>query len=211
MTTSRSQVLAKELTVACIGAGLTQRDIATRVGVSRARVGRLLRAEATVDIDLADAIARCCGHRLSMTIVPGDGVRLRDSGQLDVADAIRAAAHESLRFKLEVPVGRPPDRRAADMLMIHRLEDALIEIERSPKDWQAQHRRAQLKRVAYCEETGRSARLVIAIPDTVTSRRALAPYANLIREAFPVSSRRAWACIRSGETLAGDALLWVRL
>jgi len=89
-------------------------------------------------------------------------------------------------------------------------EAILVEIERGLRDFQAQLRAAQLKRVALTERLGRSIRLVIAVPDTVAARRAIAPHTEIARSALPVSSRAAWASVRSGAALAGDALLWVR-
>jgi len=155
-------------------------------------------------------LASGIGHRLSVRLFPADGIRLRDSGQLAVAEQIRAAAHPSWQVRLEVPVGFPPDRRAADMVLGGPDEAILVEIERGLRDFQAQLRAAQLKRVALTERLGRSVRLVIAVPDTVAARRAIAPHAEIVRSALPVSSRAAWASIRSGAALSGDALLWVR-
>ena len=42
------------------------------------------------------------------------------------------------------------------------------------------------------------------------SRRMLQPFRELIARELPVTSRQAWARIRSGEPIGGDALLWVR-
>lgn len=86
----------------------------------------------------------------------------------------------------------------------------LIEIERGLRDLQAQLRAAQLKRVAMAERLGRQVRLVLAVPDLATSRRAVAPHAAIIRSSLTVTSRAAWAAIRSGSPLEADALLWVR-
>ncbi|MEX1072884.1 MAG: hypothetical protein WED86_04220 [Chloroflexota bacterium] len=145
-----------------------------------------------------------------MRLYPADGIRLRDSGQLGVAELIRAAAHRSWQVRLEVPVAPPPDRRAADMVLGGVGELILVEIERGLRDFQAQFRAAQLKRVALAERFGRQVRLVIAVPDTAAARRALAPHAEIVGSGLPVTSRAAWAAVRSGGPLAGDALLWVR-
>lgn len=85
-----------------------------------------------------------------------------------------------------------------------------VEIERSLRDLQAQLRAAQLKRVALSERLDRQVRLVLALPDTAATRGAVAPHAAIIRSSLPVTSRAAWAAIRSGTSLPGDALLWVR-
>jgi transcriptional regulator with XRE-family HTH domain len=206
----RNAALAKELATACMVAGLTHRQLAERVGMSTSRMSRVLNAAVPIDPDLAGSLAQACGHRLAMHITPGDGIRLRDSGQLALAEAIRREAHASWRIQFEAPIGQAPDRRAADILLRNPYEAVLLEIERWLRDYQAQYRALQLKRAAYSERTGSIVRLVMALPDTTATRRALEPHRDVIASSFTVSSRRAWACIRSGEPLGGDALLWVR-
>jgi hypothetical protein len=141
---------------------------------------------------------------------PADGIRLRDSGQLGLAELIRAAAHPIWHVSLELPVAPAPDRRAADMVLDSPVEVVVIEIERGLRDLQAQLRAAQLKRVALSERLGRPVRLVLALPDTAAAREAVAPHAAIIKSAMQITSRAAWAAIRSGTSVGGDALLWVR-
>lgn len=206
----RAAELVHDLAVACATGGITQRELAKRIGMSQSDVGRLLTGAGTLHLDTADAIARACGYRLVVKVVPGNGIRLRDSGQLTVAQTIQRNAHAIWGSRIEVPVGKPPDRRAVDLLLIHPDEIVAIEIERWLRDLQAQLRAAQLKRVALADQMGRPVRLILAVPDTVTTRRLLDPFRDLIARELPVTSRQAWARIRSGEPIGGDALLWVR-
>lgn len=159
---------------------------------------------------MADAIARACGHRLLVRVVPGDGVSLRDGGQLSMARVIEREAHSSWQMRLEVPVGAAPDRRAIDLVLTGATEVMAIEIERGLRDLQAQLRAAQLKRVALAQRINAKVRLVLAVPDTTAARSRLQPFGDLLGRELPVTSRVAWARIRSGEPLGGDALLWVR-
>lgn len=191
-------------------AGLTQSQLARRAGISQPVISRIERGISAPDLRSMARVARGVGHNLSVRIFPGDGIRLRDSGQLSVAEMIRAEAHRSWRVSLELPVAAPPDRRAADMVLDSHAEVILVEIERAPRDLQAQLRAAQLKRVAMAERLGRQVRLVLAMPDTAAARQAVAPHAAIVRTGLPVTSRAAWAAIRSGAQLTGDALLWVR-
>jgi transcriptional regulator with XRE-family HTH domain len=200
----------EELRLACDAAGLTQRDLARIVGLSPAEISRILSGRVVPRIDAAHRLVAATGHRLWLNVVPDSGPRLRDSGQLSIAEVIRAEAHPSWRVRLELPVGRAPDRRAVDMLMDKPSAAAAIEIERWLRDIQAKLRAAQLKREALAEHLERRVDLIVAAPDTRAARLALAPHASLIRAALPVTSRRAWAAIRSGEPIGGDALLWVR-
>lgn len=209
----RPDVLARfvgELHDARASTGMTGRAIARRAGMSPAQVSRVLRGLVAPDLDEAERMVAATGHHLVVKIVPGDGIRLRDSGQMEVAQLIRSEAHARWRSRLEVPVGPASDRRAIDLVLEQPAEVLAVEIERGMGDAQAQFRGGQLKRVALAERLGRTVRLVIAIPDTAALRRRLAPFATVILASFPVSSRAAWAAIRSGEPLGGDALLWVR-
>ncbi|HTI29111.1 MAG TPA: helix-turn-helix transcriptional regulator [Methylomirabilota bacterium] len=200
----------RELQTARSAAGLSQREVAKRLGRSQSAISRLESGLTSPNLRIMARVARAVGHRLSVRLFPADGIRLRDSGQLVLAEEIRAAAHRSWQVRLEVPVAPPPDRRAADMVLTGSDEAVLIEIERAPRDFQAQLRAAQLKRVALAERLGRRVVLVLAVPDTTSGRRAIAPHAAIVRSSFPVSSRAAWASVRSGQPLTGDALLWVR-
>jgi guanyl-specific ribonuclease Sa len=83
-------------------------------------------------------------------------------------------------------------------------------VERALLAFQAQLRAAQLKRAAMAERTGRTVRLVIAVPDTRRNRAAVLAHQSLLAAALPVPSKRIWACIRSGVPIEGDGLLWVR-
>ena len=67
-----------------------------------------------------------------------------------------------------------------------------------------------MKRLALAERLERPVLLVLAVRDSTTTRRIVAEHTPLIRTAFPVSPRRVWAAIRTGELLGGDALIWVR-
>lgn len=205
-----SETFGRELRLASANAGLTQQRLASRAKCSQSEVSRIWRGVVAVDLRFADELARAAGCRLRLTLVPDHGVSLRDSGQLAVAQLIQGQAHAVWRASFERPVGRPPDRRAADLVLEQSAEIVLVEIERWLLDFQAQLRAGQLKRASLAELLGRPVRLVIAVPDLARSRNAVAPHAGIIASALPISSRRAWAAIRSGEPIGGDALLWVR-
>jgi transcriptional regulator with XRE-family HTH domain len=209
-TTGAAARFAAELRIAAASAGATQRQIAARAGVAQSLVSRVSTGLVVPDLAVADALTTAVGHLLTITLVPSKGLRLRDSGQLRLADTIKSQAHHRWRVQLELPVGRPPDLRAADLVLEQPAEILDIEIERWLRDFQAQLRRAQLKRLALAERLERPVRLVLAVRDSATTRRIVSEHTPLIRTAFPVSPRRVWAAIRTGELLGGDALIWVR-
>jgi transcriptional regulator with XRE-family HTH domain len=198
----------RELRLAAMG--LPQREIARRAGISQAYLSRIMRGLAMPDLALMTRLSHAAGHRFWFKLFPTTGVTLRDSGQLDLAEIVRAAAAPIWRIRLEVAVAGAPDLRAADMVLDGEHEVDLLEIERGLFDFQAQLRAAKRKRLALAVQLGRPVILIIGVPDTPSARRKLASHSALILTELPVSSRRAWGAIRSGEPVGGDALLWIR-
>jgi hypothetical protein len=127
-----------------------------------------------------------------------------------IAEAIRTQAHPSWKVLLEVPVAPPPDQRAADLVLMQAEHAIHIEIERWLRDFQAQLRRGQLKRLALGERLERPVRFVLAVAESRSSRSVLAQHAAIVQAALPMNPRHVWAAIRSGEALAHDGLLFVR-
>lgn len=210
---ARSRFLAtlfgRELRIARMNAGLTQSQLAGLAGVSQPEASKAERGFLDVSLDARCRLAAACGHELGWRLYPVATVRLRDSGQLSLAQAITDAAHPTWRAQLEAPVA-PADARAADLLLVGEDEILHVEIERALVDVQAQLRAGQLKRQALAESHRQTVRLIIAVPDTRTARARLAPFAELLARALPVTSARVWRTIRTGEALGGDGILFVR-
>lgn len=201
----------RELRLARVTAGLRQRDVAARAVVSQSLVSLVERGLVDPPLSTMAVFAASVGHDLVVRLLPADGVRLRDSRQMSAASRIVGILHSGWGRSLEVPVGQPPDRRAADLVLTQDAEIVLVEIETRLVDFQAQYRAAQLKRSSYSQMAGAPVRLVLALVDTESNRQVTHAYAPLIREAFPLSSRAAWRALRAGEPIGADALLWVRL
>lgn len=189
--------------------GLSQRQVARLAGVSQAEVSKAERATVDISLGARCRLAAACGHELGWRLYPVATVRLRDSGQLALALAIVEAARSTWRPRLEVPVAAG-DPRAADLVLTGPTEIIHVEIERALVDFQAQLRSAQLKRELMASQDQRPMRLVIAVPDTVTSRSRLAPFAQLIAHTMPAPSRAIWRAVRGGEPLKSDGILFVR-
>lgn len=199
----------RELLTARVTAGMTQRQLARRANVTQSTVSAAEAGDPAVSFDIRCRLAAACGHEVSMRIFPVSSVPLRDSGQLIVATAIAASAHPQWLTRLEVPTG-PGALQAADLLLERPDEVLDIEVERTFVDVQAQLRADALKRASLAERDSRPLRLVIAVPDTITTRARLAPHAALIDRAFPVPSRQIWRAIRHGIRCGGDGVLYVR-
>jgi transcriptional regulator with XRE-family HTH domain len=202
--------LARELVAARASAGLTQQQVARRARVSQTFVSQAERAQKVPSLKVMHRLAAATGHDLSIRFFPADGVRLRDSRQLRLAELIRAAIHPAIRVGLEVPVAAPPDRRAADMVLQTASEVVEVEIETALLDFQAQLRAAQLKRAAMAHRMDSVVYLVIAVPDTRRNRAVVNEHRQSVGSALPIPSRRIWASLRSGGAVGGDGLLWVR-
>ncbi len=203
--------IARELIAARAVAGLTQRQVARRARVSQSLVSRAESGSTVPTLHVMRRLAAASGHDLVVRLYPADGVRLRDSGRLQVAELILAAASTSWRIRLEVPVSVAPDRRAFDMVLNGPAGTVAIEVERALLDFQGQLRAAQLKRTALAERSGQSVSLVIAVLDTRRNRAAVLAHRSLMRTALPIPSRRVWGCLRSGTPVGGDGLMWVRV
>lgn len=201
---------ARDLVAARAVAGLTQSQVARRARVSQAMVSQAERCRTLPSLSVMHRLAAATGHDLSLRFFPADGIRLRDSGQLRVAERIRVEADGRWHVRLEVPIGPPPDRRAADMVLQAAGACILVEVERALLDFQAQLRAAQLKRAAMTDAMGRTVRLVIAMPDTRRNRAVVDAHRAILETALPVPSRKVWACLRAGAPIGGDGLLWVR-
>ncbi|HEX5579213.1 MAG TPA: helix-turn-helix domain-containing protein [Candidatus Limnocylindria bacterium] len=198
-----------ELRVARISAGLTQRQVASRAGVSQPMVAAAEAGDPGLSLAMRCRLAAATGHELALRLHPVSSIPLRDSGQLKVAQAIADDAADSWRSRFEVPTG-PGPMQAADMLLEGVEEVVHVEIERALVDFQAQLRAAEIKRASLAARESRPVRLVIAMPATPAARRLIAQHAGVIKRALPVSSRSIWLAIRGGRPVGGDGLLLVR-
>jgi transcriptional regulator with XRE-family HTH domain len=199
-----------ELRVARLSAGLTQSAVAGMARTSQAHVSRAERGVGDISLRERCRLAAAVGHELGWNLYPVAAVRLRDSGQLELARAIATAASSTWTVRLEEPVGDGRDARAADVLLMGAQELVHIEIERALVDLQAQLRAWHLKRRALAERSDRPVRFVLAVPDTVRNRRHLASVDDLLRRTLPLRSRTVWAAIRAGQPLGGDGVLVLR-
>jgi transcriptional regulator with XRE-family HTH domain len=202
-------MFGREIRIARMTVGLTQAQVGRRAGVSQIQVSRAERGRVDISLEARCRLVAACGHELGWRLYPVATVRLRDSGQLAIAQTIVAAAHSTWKARLEVPVASG-DPRTADLVLTGPAEIIHIEIERALVDFQAQLRSAQLKRELLAARDPRPIRLVIAVPDSASSRARLAPFLQLVMQTMPVPSRTIWRAMRRGEPLTADGILFVR-
>ena len=189
--------------------GLTIEDVARRASLASSTVARVLHGDGGAHLDTICAVGEAVGMKVGVKAYPSAAPSLRDTGQLRMAEHLIGCAHASFRAALELPVG-DPFGRAADLVFFGADEILHVELERRLTDLQAQHRAATLKREALQASHRRPVRLVMAIEDTRRNRALVGTHLDVVRTAFPGTSRQVMQALRAGTPLRTDGLLWVR-
>lgn len=197
-----------EVHLARIGLGMSKRTAARRAGIAWATWDAAERGNPGTTLATLTSMGEAVGLDLVLNAYPGRSPSLRDTGQLEHAQAIVATAHGSWQAALELSVG--PHGRAIDLVLFGPTEILAIEIERLALDYQAQYRRADEKRQLLAAEHRRPVRLVMLIEDTRRNRDAMAPHLDLVGRSLAGGTREVLAAIRNGEPLGRDGLLWRR-
>jgi transcriptional regulator with XRE-family HTH domain len=200
--------LGEEIRRARIGLAMSQRDLARHAGVATSTIARIEAGDPGIQLDTTVAVGTAAGVDVVLRAYPGPTPKLRDSGQLAVAQQLVAMAHPRLRPQLEVPAGE--FGRSADLLFLGTDEILHIEIERVAVDYQAQYRSAVAKRDHLASIHARPVRLILVIEDTPRNRTAVRPHLDVIQRQLPAGSRQILASLRSGRPLGTDGLLWIR-
>jgi transcriptional regulator with XRE-family HTH domain len=199
---------AEEVRRARTTAGMSQAQVAARLGWSRQRLGRIEagRAARVPAADLA-VLAAVVGLRLQLRAFPA-GPPLRDVGQLAVTHRLRDRISPTWRLSLEVPVRIPGDLRAFDLLLRepHAGATVCVEVITRLTDAQAQLRAVHLK---WRDGAPHGARLVVILGDTPGNRRALAVVRELLRDDLPLDGRAVLAGLREGRDPGGNGIALV--
>lgn len=154
------------------------------------------------------AVTEAVGLDLVLRAYEGQAPSLRDTGQLELAQQLWEEAHASWQPSMELAVGE--HGQAIDLCFFGPSEILAVEIERLAIDWQAQPRRADVKRRSLASRHQRPVRLVMAVEDRRRNRAALAAHLGVVRVALPAGSREVLAALRRGRPLGRDGLLWIR-
>ena len=191
----------EELRIARTGAGLSTRTVGVRVGISHTQVQRIERAQAPhVDIDTLARLASVLGLDLSMGLHP-TGPPIRDAAHVALLERLRARVPPTLRWRTEVPMPIPGDRRSADATIDGSDVDVMVEAETHVDDIQALDRRITGKR----RDLG--ARRVVLLLHDSRHHRDLVRQTPWLRERFPIDTRQALRALARGEDPGGDCLV----
>jgi transcriptional regulator with XRE-family HTH domain len=174
--------LTDELREARMAAGLTQRELARAVGVSRGHVSRVETRRAR-DMTLRGLTrhAAALGLRASIKLYPVGGA-IRDEAQARYVARFVARVGRAWRVVLEAAVPIPGDLRAVDIL---------LEADQKRRDIGAQ-------------------RLVIVVAATHANRRAVNEARPALAAALDLESQRVLAALQAGRDPGRDALVLLR-
>lgn len=195
------QRLSAELRLARLGAGLSLREVARRLGVSVGRLVRLERAEdGAMTVDLLARYSAVVGLELSANVHP-HGDPARDRAHLDLLSRLRRRLHPGLRWRTEVPIPIFGDPRSGDAVIDGDDWDGLVEAETRVGDLQHAERRASAK----ARDLG-TKRLILLVADTRHNRTVLRLHPELA-ERFPISSRACLRALAKEKDPGGDAMV----
>src|SRR5687768_2313143 len=194
--------IGRELHIARIRAGMTQRQVGVAVGRSASRISRIEAGKvAGVSVPELMRIAAAVGLKLYVNTYPG-GRRPLDAPQLALINVFNARLHQSWRRELEKVVPLPGDLRAADELISIETCSAAVEAITRFADVQAQVRSARAKQ----RDLGAD-RLILLVKGSHANRRMLREAGAIVSENFPIATREALRALKAGEDPGGDCLI----
>jgi transcriptional regulator with XRE-family HTH domain len=182
----------RQLRIARVGSGLSQRSLESATGLSHAEVSKIERGR-VADVPMRSLIRFAAAVGLAM---PGrlypSGDAIRDAGHARLLARFRAELHASLRWRTEVPLPIPGDLRSWDAVTGGHDWRIGVEAETVISDDQALERRLSLKR-----RDGGVDHVVLLIADTPRNRRALAAAPAAFGD-LPLRTRAMLAALRTG-------------
>ena len=173
--------IGREIRDARTAAGISQTVVGRNVGISHAHVSRLERGlVASASVRVLARMAETVGLDLAVRAYPG-GDPIRDIAQVRLLERFRARLHPGLRWRTEVPLPIPGDRRAWDAVIGGTGWDLPVEAETRVTDAQALVRRISLK-----ARDGGFERVTLVLADTRANRAALQAARVEFEQAFPM-------------------------
>jgi transcriptional regulator with XRE-family HTH domain len=194
--------IGRELRVARLTAGMTQRDVGGVLGRAASHVSRvehgLIRG---LGMEAIVRHAAVVGLKPWVRLFP-TVARPLDAAQLALLRRFQARIGEVWGVILEVPMPRAGDLRAADALLTIPGCRCMVEVITRLADFQAQVRAAHLKQ----RDLGAD-RLIFVIAATTTNRRALRAAGSAVETAFPLATRATLHALAAGNDPGADGLV----
>jgi transcriptional regulator with XRE-family HTH domain len=194
--------LGRELHVARVNRGLSQRVVAGPARLTQAQVSMIERGlRASVPMAKLARLATAVGLELSIKLYPA-GQPIRDRAHVALFERLRRATGPGWTWRSEVPLPIPGDRRAWDRVMVGGGVTIGLEGEMHPIDLQELGRRLALKK-----RDGAVDRLILVLADTAWCRRIVR--LNEVAGAFPISGAVALRALAAGRDPQGDAIILI--
>lgn len=194
--------VGSEVHGARVSSGVSQRAAGAVVEISRSQFGRIERGE--LEQLTVDQLSRACsavGLRLLVRAVP-DADPAIDAGQLALLGRFRKLLPGGIRFRSEVPLPLPGDRRSWDAVVTVDGDDLAVEAETRLRDIQTLDRRCALKR-----RDGGIDRMVLLVADTANNRAVLDIHREDLRANFPLDGRQILPLLKAGRTPSASGIV----
>jgi transcriptional regulator with XRE-family HTH domain len=196
--------LGRELRVARIAAGMTQREVGRLIGRSASHVSRVEHGRTTaVPMPALAAQAAAVGLKPWFRLFPAVH-RPMDAPQLATLHRFRERISPAWSIAVEVPVPVEGNLRAADAVISIPDCRCLVEVITRLADWQMQVRAARLK-----HRDLKTDRLILVVADTTTNRRQLRGVPEAAMSDFPLRTRDGFVALRTGDDPGANAILLV--
>jgi transcriptional regulator with XRE-family HTH domain len=192
----------RELRIARIAAGMTQRQVGRLVGCAASTVSRIEHGLVpSLSLSRIMQIAAAVGLKAWVRTFPL-GRRPLDGPQLSLLEAFNSRLHESFDHELEVLMPIPGDLRAADEVIRNKQVSCAIEAITRFAEVQGQLRAGKAKqRDLGCD------RLILLVRGSHANRRMITDAGQLLREALPIDTRQALGALAAGMDPGGDCLV----
>lgn len=183
-------------------AGLSQRAVSAKAGMSRSQFARIERGEnASLSFEQASRAAEAVGLHLGAHLFPGDDPA-RDAPQLRLLERFRSQVPAGARWRTEVPLRIPGDRRAWDATVELLGRRAGCEAETKAPDVQALERKLALKL-----RDGEVDVLILVLADTAANREMLRHHREDLRGLLPLDTRGILRCLREGRLPGANGIV----
>ena len=187
-----------------LASGLSQAIVARAAGLKQSRISRTERSQPPMA--RVDELARHCavlGHELSLRAFPV-GSPVRDAAQRDVLSALQRIVSPGFRWRFEVGLDIPGDKRAWDA-WLDGPGDVAIDAETRLRDVQALQRRLELK----WRDSGEP-RLILVVTASRHNRRVIREHRAALASTLPLDTRAVLDALRAGEVPRANGIAFVR-
>ena len=198
----RLALIGDELREARLAAGLSQRRVAELVGLSHSEISRVELAQSDrVPYETLAVIGAALGLDISIRAFP-TGEPIRDAAQVGLLARFRSRLDPGLRWRTEVPIGLPGDRRAWDAEIGGSNWRAAVDAETRLRDVQAVTRRVVMK-----ARDDQADVVVLLVAATRHNRHLVRLAADDLAAAFPVPGRSILAALANGNRPPGSGVV----